>query len=160
MYFSAPYIPIFPQMDSNDVLSKDKSLTQLQTSHAEINTCMKINEVIKNEQRRTCQIQQEQAIRPLIVRRRADSRNVAQIQQLPGLQKGPTKRQVSTQPIPDQLKHRLVQRRLTKQYMGQSNIIKPTTDDVRIAKNRAEMALKRADLDYQKRAYEFMRRQA
>lgn len=111
---------------------------------------MKINEVIKNEQRRTCQIQQEQAIRPLIVRRRADSRKVAQIQQLPGQQKPTTKPQVSSQSIPDQLKHRLVQRRLTKQFMRQSNIVKPTTDDIRIAKNSAETNLKRANLDYQK----------
>jgi hypothetical protein len=120
---------------------------------------MKINEVITKELARTCQIQQEQAMRPLIVRRRADLRKVAQIQQLPGHQKRPSKPQVSTQPIPDQLKHRLVQRRLTKQFMRQSNIIKPTTDDIRIAKNRAETNLKRADLDYQKSMERILRKQ-
>jgi hypothetical protein len=96
---------------------------------------MKINEVIVNEQPRTCQIQQEA---------------VSQDQRVKTLH--PTKKfaQVSTDPIPDQLKHRVLQRRLTKQMMRQSNIVKPTSDDIHIAKNRAETALKRADLEYRK----------
>jgi hypothetical protein len=57
--------------------------------------------------------------------------------------------QVSTQPIPDQIKHKVIQDRLTKQLMRQSNIVKPTIDDIRIAKNRAKTELKRSDLEYQ-----------
>lgn len=97
---------------------------------------MKINEVIVNEQHRTCQIQQEAVFQDQRVQTVHPTKKVAQ---------------VSTEPIPNQLKHRLVQRRLTKQMMRQSNIVKPTADDVRIARGRAETALKRADLEYQRK---------
>jgi hypothetical protein len=43
--------------------------------------------------------------------------------------------------------------------MRQSNIVKPTTVDIEIAKNRADTALKKADLDYKKQAEEQLRRQ-
>jgi len=43
--------------------------------------------------------------------------------------------------------------------LRQSNIVKPTSDDIRIAKNRAETALKRADLEYQKEIHKALRKQ-
>lgn len=106
---------------------------------------MKINEVIVNEQPRTCQIQQEAVFQDQRVQTQHPTRKVAQIQ------RNKKKPQVSTQPIPDQIKHKLIQDRLTKQFMRQSNIVKPTSDDIQIAKKRAETALKRADLDYQRK---------
>jgi len=41
--------------------------------------------------------------------------------------------------------------------MRQSNIVKPTEDDIRVAVTRAETALKRADLDYKKSAEKKLR---
>jgi uncharacterized protein (UPF0212 family) len=41
--------------------------------------------------------------------------------------------------------------------MRQSNIVKPTEDDIRVAVSRAVTALKRADLDYKKRVEEKLR---
>jgi hypothetical protein len=43
--------------------------------------------------------------------------------------------------------------------MRQSNIVEPTPDDVRIAHDHAEIALKRADLEYQKLADEILHAQ-
>ena len=97
---------------------------------------MKISEVIVNDQHSTCQIQQEAVFQDQRVKTVHPSQKIAQ---------------VSTEPIPNQLKHRLVQRRLTKQMMRQSNIVKPTADDVRIAHSRAETELKRAALEYQRK---------
>jgi hypothetical protein len=74
--------------------------------------------------------------------------------------KSPSHRRLSTRAIATPIKHDLVQDMLTKQFMRQSNIVKPTSDDIRIAKNRAETALKRADLDYERAADEVARRQA
>lgn len=98
---------------------------------------MKINEVIQNEVPRTCQIQQEALF---------------QDQQVHTLRPTNKITQISAEPIPDELKHRLVQRRLTKQMMRHSNIVKPSSDDIRIARNRAETELKKADLDFKKRS--------
>ena len=120
-----------------------------------INTSMKIKEVITTEQPRTCQIQQEEAIRPFLVQRQAQPRKFSQIQpsqvQQQKIQK---KRKISTRAIPDQIKHKLIQDRLTKQFMRNSNIIQPTSDDVRIARDRAETRLKRSDFEYQRVANE------
>lgn len=74
--------------------------------------------------------------------------------------RSPPRRRLSTRAIATPSKHDLVQDMLTKQFMLQSNIVKPTSDDIRIAKSRAETALKRADLDYQRAADEVARRQA
>ena len=112
---------------------------------------MKINEVITKELARTCQIQREQAIRPLVVRRHQLPRKVAQIQSSQVQQKQQQKSPISTQPIPDQIKHQLIQDILTKQLMRQSNIIMPTSNDIRIARDRVATSLKRADIDYNKR---------
>jgi hypothetical protein len=59
---------------------------------------------------------------------------------------------VSTGPIADPIKHAIVQDPLTKKFVRQSNIVKPTSDDIQIAKSRAETQLKRADLDFKKKA--------
>lgn len=63
-----------------------------------------------------------------------------------------------TRAIADPIKHGLVQDMLTKQFVRQSNIVKPTTDDIRIANSRAQTALKKADLEYKKKAEELLRR--
>lgn len=102
------------------------------------------------------QIHREAAIRPQTVQRRAQSPKVAQ-NAIPRAQQRKQKRQVSARPIAAPLKHQLVQNKLTKQFMRQSNIVKPTTDDIEIAKSRAETALKKADLEYKKQAEEQLR---
>jgi len=65
-------------------------------------------------------------------------------------QQRPRQRKISTQPIAYQLKHKLVQDQLFKQLMRQSNIAKPTIDDIRIARERVNTILKRANLEYRK----------
>ncbi len=116
---------------------------------------------IVSEPPQTDQIQREQAIRPKAIQRRAQPPNVAQIQpsQAQQKQKRPQRRRLSTIAIAAPIKHDLVQDRLTKQFMRQSNIVKPTSDDIQIAKNRAETELKRADLDFKKRTEAAQRRQ-
>lgn len=123
------------------------------------NNVLSVSEIV-SESSQTDQIQLEQAIRPQAVCRRAQPRKIAQIQpsQVQQQRKRPQKR-LSTRAIADPIKHDLVQNRLTKQFMRQSNIVKPTTDDIRIAKSRAETALKKADLEFKKQAEEQLRRQ-
>jgi len=104
---------------------------------------MKINEVIHSEHTRTCQIQQEAVIPNQSTQTQHPTTKVAQIQ------RNKKKPQVSTRAIPDQIKHKLIQDRLTKLLMRQSNIVKPTTDDIRIAKNRVVTKLKRADMSFE-----------
>lgn len=109
---------------------------------------------IFSEAPQTDQIQLERAIRPLVVRRRAKPRKVAQIQssQVQQQRRLPNCRQISTKPIAAPIKHKVIQDKLTKQFMRQSNVVKPTSDDIRIARNRAETELKKADLDFKKRS--------
>lgn len=116
---------------------------------------------IVSESPQTDQIQREQAIRPQAVQRRAQPPKVAQIQssQVQQQRKRPRKRRLSTRAFAAPMKHDLMQDMLTKQFMRQSNIVKPTTDDIRIAKSRAETALKKADLEFKKQAEEQLRRQ-
>lgn len=57
----------------------------------------------------------------------------------------------SSTPIADPLKHERVIRKLTKQFTRRSNLPHVTQDDIRIATNRAEIAQKRVDLEYQNR---------
>lgn len=113
---------------------------------------------IVSESPQSDQIQREATIRPQAVQRRAQPPKVAQ-SAIPSARQRQQKRQVSARPIAAPLKHQVVQNKLTKQFMRQSNIVKPTTDDIQIAKNRAETALKKADLDYKKQAEEQLRRQ-
>ncbi len=44
--------------------------------------------------------------------------------------------------------------------MRQSNIIKPTNDDIEIARDRVATELKRSDLEYQKKIERALRKQA
>lgn len=111
---------------------------------------MKINEVINTELSRTCQIQQEAMVRVKSIQTQHAKPIDALSQSSNVKQKQPQQRKVSIQPIPNQIKHKLIQNRLTKQLMRQSNIVKPTTDDIKIARNRVETELKRSDLDYQR----------
>jgi hypothetical protein len=108
----------------------------------------------------TDQIQREQAIRPQAISRRAQPPKVAQIQpsQVQQQRKRTKRRQVSVQPIAAPIKHKLIQDKLTKQFLRQSNIFKPTIDDIRIARNRAETELKKADLEFKKQAKEELRK--
>jgi hypothetical protein len=66
----------------------------------------------------------------------------------------------SARPIPDALKHQKIQQQLTRQFLRQSNVVRPTSDDIRIAKTNAEIELKRADLEYRKREEERERKLA
>jgi hypothetical protein len=131
-----------PSLDTHFYLQRKGKGQDL---HASINTSMKISEVIYSEHSRTCQIQQEAVVPVQSIQTQHPTRKVAQIQRN---KKTP---QVSTHPIPDQIKHKLVQDRLTKQLMRQSNIVKPTTDDIQIARDRVATELKRSDLEYQKK---------
>lgn len=112
---------------------------------------MKINEVIKNEQHRTCQIKQEAVIPVQSIQTHNLTPKVAQTQQQ-------QKRHVSTKPIPDQIKHKLIQDRLTKQLMRQSNIVKPTSNDIQIARDRVASQLKRSDLEFQQEMEKTLRK--
>ncbi len=89
-------------------------------------------------------------------------RENAQIQpsQVPLQQRSLPRRRLSARAIAAPIKHDLVQDMLTKQFMRQSNIVKPTSDDIRIAKSRAETRLKRANLDFERAAEDQARRHA
>ena len=105
-----------------------------------------LSEVV-HESVRACQIQAEATITSPVIPRHAQPQKVAQ-KANPLVQQ--RQRRISSRPVPAQVKHDLVQDRLTQQFMRQSNIVKPTADDVRIARDRAETKLKRADLNYQR----------
>lgn len=124
------------------------------------NNVLSVSEIVSESLKppQSDQIQREAAIRPQAVQKRAQPPKVAQ-NAIPRVQQRQQKRQVSARPIAAPLKHQVVQNRLTKQFVRQSNIVKPTTDDIEIAKNRAETALKKTDLDYKKQAEEVLRRQ-
>jgi hypothetical protein len=107
----------------------------------------------------TAQIQQEQVIRPQVRYRHAHPRKVAQIQssQVQQMRKRPQIRQISSQTIAAPIKHKLIQDKLTKHFMRQSNIVKPTNDDIRVAHDRVETELKRADLEFRKKVKDELR---
>jgi hypothetical protein len=54
-------------------------------------------------------------------------------------------------PIPDQLKHERLIRYLTAVLSRRERVIKPTEDDIRIARERVDTAQRRADLEYQRK---------
>ena len=124
------------------------------------NNVLSVSEIVL-EYPQTDQIQLERAIRPLVVRRRAKPRKVAQIQssQVQRKRKLPKSRQISTKPIAAPIKHKFIQDKLTQQFLRQSNVVSPTSDDIRIARSRAESELKRADLDLKKRTDAEQRKQ-
>jgi hypothetical protein len=121
---------------------------------------MKISEVIRKEHSRTCQIQQEAVLQDASVQTQQPKINIAQNRASQVPQRRTYRSSVSPQPIPDQIKHKLIQDRLTKTMMRQSNIVKPTTDDIEIARNRLANELKRSDLEYQMKLKRALRKQA
>jgi ribosomal protein L1 len=58
------------------------------------------------------------------------------------------KRLLPSIPIPDQLKHELVIRKLTKQLTQKSNLPNPTKQDINAAIERYKLMQKRVDLAY------------
>ena len=111
---------------------------------------MKIIEIIHNVLPRTSQIQQEAVYPELRVLTSQPQQTNTIEQSSTVMQTRPQKRQVSTRPIPNQIKHKLIQDKLTKNLMRQTNIIKPTADDIQIAKDRVASEIKRSDLQYHK----------
>jgi hypothetical protein len=59
-------------------------------------------------------------------------------------------RDVTTQPIASQYKHRLAQQQVIRQLLRASNIVKPSASDIEIAKNVVARRLKRVDFERQK----------
>lgn len=112
-----------------------------------VGNVLSISQIV-SESPRTDQIQQETMITPPVMQRRIPLRKHAHIQSS----------KVTARPIANQLKRDLVRQKLTTQLMRQSNTIKPTQDDVRVARNRAATELKRADLEYQKAMDRALRR--
>lgn len=58
-------------------------------------------------------------------------------------------RNVTTQPIASQDKHRLAQQQVIRQLLRASNIVKPSASDIEIAKNVVARRLKRVDFERQ-----------
>ncbi len=52
--------------------------------------------------------------------------------------------------IPDQVKRRIVQKRLAAMMVRQGNLVTPTEDDLRIARDDAELQQKRVDYKFRK----------
>lgn len=105
---------------------------------------------IVSESPRTCQIQQEAVLSAQSVQTQHPNSKVAQIQKSEVCACVAGKRPVSTKAVPTELKHRLVKGQLSKQLMRNSNIVKPSNDDIRIAHDRVATELKRADLEFQR----------
>ena len=57
---------------------------------------------------------------------------------------------ISTRAIADQSKHQLVQKILLRRLLRRSNIVKPTSDDLEIAKNVVGRELKKANLEHER----------
>jgi hypothetical protein len=131
--------------------STSQALAMLTRTYG-IGNVYSLNQIF-NESNRTCQIQQE-AVNPVAsVQTQRQQSSVAQNQNTQvqhQQQKRPRRRKISTEPIAYQLKHKLIQDRLSQQLMRQSNIVKPTIDDIRIARERVATELKRIDLQYRK----------
>jgi len=69
------------------------------------------------------------------------------------------KRLLPSIPIPDQLKHELVIRKLTKQLTQRANLPNPTQQDINAAIERYKMMQKRVDLDYETQVKSAQQRQ-
>jgi len=110
------------------------------------------------ESLRSTQIQLEAPISSRAVQRVQQPQRDAQKRSYVGRRS--VQRLPSARPIADPIKHHKIQQQLTRQFVQQSNIVRPTSDDIRIAKTNAETELKRADLEYRKREEERERRLA
>ncbi len=124
-----------------------------------VGNVVSLSEVV-NESPQTDQIHLDELFTPQNDNRQVPNRKNAQMRssQVVQQRQQPQKRTVATRPIADPIKHAIVQDMLTKKFVRQSNIVKPTSDDMQIAKNRAETALKRADLAFKKEADDLARK--
>ena len=124
-----------------------------------VGNVISLSEVV-NESPQTDQIHLDELFTPQDDNRQVPNRKNAQMRSSQVLQQRqqPQKKTVATRPIADPIKHAIVQDMLTKKFVRQSNIVKPTVDDIQIAKTRAETALKRADLDFKKKADDLARK--
>ena len=95
------------------------------------------------ESLRSTQIQLEAPLTPPTVQRVQQPQRGAQKRSYVGRRSVQTL--PSARPIPDALKHQKIQQQLTRQFVRQSNIVRPTSDDIRIAETNAETELKRPD---------------
>ena len=104
------------------------------------------------ESTQTDQIQLDQLVAPPYTQSVKQAQKNAHIQNSPvsGGMKTSRGRRISSRPIPDQIKHQIIQKRLTNQLLRQSNAVKPTLDDIRIARDDAEIQKKRATYQYEK----------
>lgn len=108
---------------------------------------LSLTEIVK-ESPETDQIQQEHVVSPPTIARARQGQRIAQIQPSPVSRfQGCHKRQIPTQAIPDQTKHKIIYKHLTTQVLKRSNIVKPNSDDIRIARDEAEVQLKRANYE-------------
>jgi hypothetical protein len=124
-----------------------------------VGNVVSLSEVV-NEGPQTDQNHLDELFTPQNDSRQVPNRKNAQMRSSQVLQQGqqPQKKTVATRPIADPIKHSIVQDLLTKKFVRQSNIVKPTSDDIQIAKSRAETQLKRADLDFKKKAADLARK--
>ena len=121
-----------------------------------VGNVLSLSEVVK-ESPKTDQIQLEQVFSAPSYPTQCAPRKIAQT--LPSLPKSKrVPRAISSKPIPTQIKHKRIQDKLTKQFMRQSNFVKPTSDDIQIAKSRAETMQKRVDLEQKKANDRLLRR--
>ena len=118
-----------------------------------VGNVLSLSEVVVNESPKTDQIHLEELCTPQVVETQAQNRKTAKkrssqvVLQRQQPQKKAKTQAVTSLPVADSIKHELVRDKLTNKFVRQSNIVKPTEDDIRVAKTRAETALKRADLD-------------
>lgn len=128
-----------------------------------VGNVISLSEIV-NETPQTDQIHLDELFTPQVSDRQEPHHKIAQksSSQVVVKRQQPLKRSMSqavtSLPVADPIKHELVRDKLTKQLVRQSNIVTPTNDDIRVAKTRAETALKRADLDYEKKVQRELRR--
>lgn len=113
-----------------------------------------VSEIV-TETARTCQIQRQASFSCPDIQSitQAEKTGPAQDSLVDEAGTGRRRRQLSAQPTPMPIKREMMRRLLTRQLIKKSNIIKPNEDDLRVAHDRAEIALKRADLDYQQTSH-------
>ena len=112
---------------------------------------MSLTEIFK-ESPENDQIQLEQVVAPPTIARAQPQHQIAQIQSSPASRlRGRPKRQIPSQAIPDQIKHKIIQKRLTAQMLKRGNVVKPTADDMRIARDEAEVQQKRANYEHEQK---------
>jgi hypothetical protein len=107
----------------------------------------------------TEQIHAQASLTPEIAQRRACHSEGFQILPSKGRKQiSPSRQRVSMRPIASPIKRDIVRDLLAKQFIGQSNIVMPSIEDVQIAKRRVETSLKRANLDFESAADEAERK--